>query len=67
MRDPRTDPSEGDVLYQSNGTRELHVDKVDKNEVAYRVTDGHGGLLGAYRISLSNWCESAPYTCGGDK
>ena len=62
-RDPRTDPQEGDVLYQANGTRELHVEKVDGEEVAYRVTDGHGGLLGAYRLPLCNWRESAPYTC----
>ena len=41
-RDPRTDPQEGDVLYQANGTRELHVEKVDGEEVGYRVTDGKG-------------------------
>ena len=62
-RDPRTDPREGDVLYQANGTRELHVEKVDGEEVAYRVTDGNGGLLAAYRTPLINWRESAPYTC----
>ena len=62
-RDPRTDPKEGDVLYQARGTRELLVDKVDGEEVAYRVTDGRGGLVGAYRIPLANWRESAPYTC----
>jgi hypothetical protein len=62
-RDPRTDPQEGDVLHQANGTRELHVERVDANEVAYRVTDGNGGLLAAYRTPLVNWCESAPYTC----
>ena len=26
-RDPRTDPQEGDVLWQANGTRELHIDR----------------------------------------
>ena len=62
-RDPRTDPREGDVLYQANRTRELHVEKVDGEEVGYRVTDGHGGLLAAYRTPLINWRESAPYTC----
>ena len=62
-RDPRTEPQEGDVLYQAGGRRELHVDKVDVEEVAYRVTDGAGGLLGAYITPLSNWRESAPYTC----
>ena len=62
-RDPRTDPQEGDVLYQANGTRELHVEKVDGEEVAYRVTDGKGGLLAAYRTPIINWRESAPYTC----
>ena len=62
-RDPRTDPQEGDVLYQANGTRELHVEKVDADEVGYRVTGGNGGLLAAYRIPLSNWRETAPYTC----
>ena len=62
-RDPRTDPQEGDVLYQAGGTRELHVEKVDAEEVAYRVTDGKRGLLGAYRTPLFNWRESAPYTC----
>jgi hypothetical protein len=62
-RDPRTDPQEGDVLYQASGTRQLLIDKVDSEEVAYRVTDGHGGLLGAYRTPLLNWRESAPYTC----
>lgn len=62
-RDPRTAPQEGDVLYQANGTRELHVDKVDAEEVGYRVTDGNGGLLGAYRLPLINWRKSAPYTC----
>lgn len=51
------------MLYQANGTRELHVEKVDGNEVAYRVTDGRGGLLGAHRTPLLNWRESAPYTC----
>ena len=63
QRDPRTDPQEGDVLHQANGTRQLLIDKVDGEEVAYRVTDGHGGLLGAYRTSLLNWRKPAPYTC----
>jgi len=62
-RDPRIDPREGDVLYQANGTREIHVDKVGADKVGYRVTDGNGGLLAAYRIPLANWRESAPYTC----
>ena len=62
-RDPRIDPQEGDVLYQANGTRELHVEKVDAEEVCYRVTDGDGGLLASYRTPLANWRESAPYTC----
>ena len=62
-RDPRNDPREGDVLYQANGTREILVDRVDGEDVAYRVTDGYGGLLGAYRTSLSNWRQLAPYTC----
>lgn len=62
-RDPRTDPHEGDVLYQAGGTRELHVDKVDSEEVAYRVTDGADGLIAAHRTPLCDWRESAPYTC----
>lgn len=62
-RDPRTNPQEGDVLWQANGAREIHIDRVDAEEVAYRVTDGRGGLLGAYRTPLHNWRESAPYTC----
>ena len=62
-RDPRIDPQEGDVLCQANGTRQLLIDKVDECEVAYRVTDGRGGLLGAYRTPLSNWRKSAPYCC----
>lgn len=62
-RDPRTDPKEGDVLHQASGPLQLLVDKVDSEEVAYRVTDGHGGLLGAYRTPLSIWREAAPHTC----
>ena len=61
-RDPRTDPQEGDVLYRADGTRELHVEKVDREEVVYRVTDGNGGLRAAYRTPLINWRDSAPYT-----
>ena len=62
-RDPRVYPREGDVLYQANGSRELHIDKATRTEVAYRVTDGRGGLCGAYRTPLVNWRLSAPYTC----
>jgi len=62
-RDPRIDPREGDVFWRANGTREIHIDRVDAEEVAYRVTDGRGGLLAAYRTPLFNWRESAPYTC----
>jgi hypothetical protein len=62
-RDPRTKPREGDILYQASGTRELHVEKVDATEVAYRVVDGHGGLVGAYRTSLFNWKQSASNMC----
>jgi hypothetical protein len=62
-RDPRTDPKEGDILYQAGGARELHVEKVDACDVAYRVTDGNGGLCGAYKTTLFNWKESAPHTC----
>jgi hypothetical protein len=62
-RDPRTDPREGDVLSQANGTRELHIDHVgmpsdgDETEVYYRVTDGLGGLLAA------SWAAC----CSGEK
>ncbi len=66
-RDPRTNPCEGDILFQADGTRILYVDKADSKEVAYRVTDGCGGLLGAYRMSLSNWLKSAPYTCDKER
>lgn len=62
-RNPRTDPREGDVWYQANGTRELHVDKVDAQEVVCCVTDGCGGLLGSHIIPLSDWRESTPSTC----
>jgi len=66
-RDPRTDPREGDVLYQAGGTRELLIDRVDAEEVAYRVTDGDGGLMAAHRTTLENWRGSAPYTCDGSE
>ena len=65
-RDPRTDPREGDELSQAGGTLRLLVDRVTDREVAYRVVDASGGLHGAYRTRLSNWCMSAPYTCEVD-
>jgi hypothetical protein len=62
-RDPRINPMECDVLYQAGGNKELHVDRVTDREVAYRVTDSHGGLLGAYRTPLLVWRGSALYCC----
>ncbi|MEA3225093.1 MAG: hypothetical protein U9Q07_04020 [Planctomycetota bacterium] len=57
-RDPQIDPKEGDVLRQVPGTREILIDRVSDKEVAYRVTDGCGGLVGAYRMNLADWCEA---------
>jgi len=62
-RDPRTDPREGDVLYQAEGTRELLIDKVDSETVAYWVRIEHRCSMVAYRVTDGHWRESAPYTC----
>jgi len=63
-RDPRTDPREGDILFQAGGARTLQVDKVTDQEVAFRVIDWSGGLLGARRISILTWKSVAPHECG---
>lgn len=65
MRDPRTEPQEGDILKEKNGTRELHVDMIKRGQVYYRCTDGHGGLLAAYRTPINNWRALAPVYCDG--
>jgi hypothetical protein len=51
-RDPRVDPEEGDILYNSDKTRKIFVDKI---EVAYRIMDCRGGLIGKYRSPLATW------------
>jgi hypothetical protein len=67
VRDPRVDPEEGDVLWNTDGTREIIIDKVDAKEVAYRVTDGRGGLARATRVPLASWREVAPSICECDR
>ena len=62
-RDPRNDPRERDMLRERSGQRYIIVDRVTKEEVAYRVTDQWGGLLAAYRTPLENWHRLAPDTC----
>jgi len=57
-RDPRTDPAENDALHLVNGAVIL-IDRVTETEVAYRVVDGHGGLLAARRTPLWNWNRCA--------
>ncbi len=63
MRDPRIDPRDGDVLSQAGGELELLVDGIHRGQVLYRVVSLDGGLLAAYRVTLRNWRESAPYCC----
>jgi hypothetical protein len=63
VRDPRNNPQEGDVLWNTEGTREIHIDRVDTKEVAFRVTDGCGGLVRASRVPLASWREVAPSIC----
>lgn len=58
-RDPRTDPAENDVLHLVSGGV-VFIDRVTETEVAYRVTDGHGGLLAAHRTPLYYWRRIAP-------
>jgi hypothetical protein len=48
MRNPWIDPRDGDVLHQADGAREVLVDNVSNAHVTYRLTDGHGGLIGAF-------------------
>lgn len=50
-RDPRTDPREGDELIEMGGSRVL-INAVEDDTVCYRVTDGDGGLLGAFRCAI---------------
>ena len=60
-RDATQNPAEGDVLHPWNAShREILIDKVTSEEVAYRITDGQGGLLGSYRVTLRQWREQAP-------
>ena len=52
-RDPRTDPREGDVLRESDGSILLHVDHVDAEQVYWRVIAPDGGCLSASRMPLA--------------
>ena len=62
-RNPCTDPREGDELCELRGRRVLLVDHVHDGEVAYRVTDGAGGLLAAYRVDINYWRTLARTQC----
>jgi hypothetical protein len=59
MRDPRTNPEEGDTLRQLDGTREVLVDRVANGDVFFRVTDGRGGLIAARRMAMVDWRAAA--------
>jgi hypothetical protein len=63
MRDPRTDPRDGDELRQRGGGLRILVDKADHMEVAYRVADALDGLVAAYRVPLEMWRRLATVEC----
>jgi len=64
MRDPRSDPKEGDVLRFTKRPQDaMIIDRVTDELVAYRVVDAYGGLYHACRMPVGDWTQAALMTC----
>jgi hypothetical protein len=49
------EPKEGDEVSVRNREQVILIDKVDSEEVGFRVTDGKGGLLKMARMPLEDF------------
>ena len=60
MRDPRTDPQPGDVIYESIGPKEARVREVTEDHVLYHIWRGAEWLAVA-RVSREQWLREAAW------
>lgn len=62
MRDPRTEPEEGDILRSSKDDKKIIIDIIKDDYVYYRVFCSNE-LIAFYKSTLSNFLRLAPEQC----